>query len=592
MRSGRAEEHGGGHASGHTSGHASGHTSGHASSHARGGGSAGAARVTAVIMAGGKGERLWPRSRAALPKQFVQLAAGGSGSQGGRTLIQATVDRICPLVALEDTFVVTGSEWAGLVSEQLPEIPPENVIIEPVARNTAPCIALATFIIRQRYRGEDPVMVVLPADHVIRDDEAFRSALQAAVRVAVGVADGGYRAASEEEVADGAAGAEVAEATAGAEVAAGAEAAAAPGAEIDPAGAEGAAAAEVSAGTPASYPLPLPLPYPLVTLGIWPTRPETGYGYIKIGRLLGNIDVLSVYEAAQFTEKPGAVVAQHFVASGRYLWNSGMFIWRASTIWEAFRRYMPEVYGTLARVEAMATAAATASATSMTAATSAAASMTTATATSTSAATAATTAPAKPGGTATSTATSGAAATSTASATSMATPTFLPGARAAGALAAPGPAGPSASDSPGDGWSKAFDEVYRQLRSISIDYAIMEKARPIITIPCSFGWDDVGSWPALERLLPGDEHGNVVGAGKCVVLDTRNCIVSVSQDREREVQPGRGSRERGQEASLNGERHLPRLIALFGVEDLVVVDTENVLHVPLMEENPGEAEPN
>ena len=138
-------------------------------------------RVTAVIMAGGRGERLWPRSRAALPKQFTQLRV--ADTQGDRTLIQSTVDRIRPLIPAENIFVVTGSEWAGLAREQLPEIPGENIIIEPAARNTAPCIALATSIIRRRYRGEDPVMAVLPADHVIRDDQAFRTALQAAIDV-------------------------------------------------------------------------------------------------------------------------------------------------------------------------------------------------------------------------------------------------------------------------------------------------------------------------------------------------------------------------------------------------------------------------
>lgn len=402
-------------------------------------------RVTAVIMASGRGERLWPRSRAALPKQFVQLPA--ASWQSDRTLIRATVDRIRPLTPKENIFVVTGSEWAGLAREQLPEIPAENIIIEPAARNTAPCIALATSIIRWRYRGEDPVMAVLPADHGIRDEQAFRTALQAAIDVArwpfiadvasvsagasPGVA-GGYGSGmmecgmterecrpSTEGWADVAVAADDAHGRGDAQGDAQAGAGARTGDD-----ARARAPAEAGAGTGAAE----LLPYPLVTLGIWPTRPETGYGYLRIGRFLASLNGLFAYEAAEFTEKPDAVTAQHFVASGRYLWNSGMFIWRASAIWEAFRRYMPAVHAVFDGVDAVS-------------------------------------------------------------------------------------------------FTSALAREYRQLPSVSIDYGIMEKARPIVTIPCNFGWDDVGSWPALERLLPADEHGNVIEAAKCIAVDSRNCIV-------------------------------------------------------------------
>ena len=133
-------------------------------------------KVTAVIMAGGRGERFWPKSRGNYPKQFLSL------TKDGETMIQKTVKRLLPMVAMEDVFVVTNVSYAALVKEQLPQLPEENILLEPCARNTAPCIGLAAAVIRKKY-GE-AMMLVLPSDHLIRYEEMYVDTLRQAVAVA------------------------------------------------------------------------------------------------------------------------------------------------------------------------------------------------------------------------------------------------------------------------------------------------------------------------------------------------------------------------------------------------------------------------
>jgi mannose-1-phosphate guanylyltransferase len=222
----------------------------------------------ALILAGGAGTRLWPRSRAALPKQLLALT-------GGDTMMQATVKRVLPIVPLEHIFVATNREYAPLIRAQIPGMPAENIVEEPIGKNTAPCIGLAA----ARMRQLDPtaVMASLHADHFIADEEGFRQALLAAAEVA----QEGY----------------------------------------------------------------------LVTLGITPDKPETGYGYIKRGAELGTYNQHSVYEVSQFLEKPDLPTAERFVASGEYYWNSGIFIWQLSTLLDSFRSYMPEFYEQLGQME-------------------------------------------------------------------------------------------------------------------------------------------------------------------------------------------------------------------------------------------------
>ena len=133
-------------------------------------------KVTAVIMAGGRGERFWPKSRVNYPKQFLSLTSDGD------TMIQKTVKRLLPLVSMEDIFVVTNVKYAALVQEQLPELPAENILLEPCSRNTAPCIGLAAAVIRKKYG--DAMMLVLPSDHLIRYEEMYVDVLRQAVAVA------------------------------------------------------------------------------------------------------------------------------------------------------------------------------------------------------------------------------------------------------------------------------------------------------------------------------------------------------------------------------------------------------------------------
>ena len=230
-------------------------------------------KKTALIMAGGQGERFWPRSRKALPKQFLSL------TEDKKTMIQLTVERILPLVDMEDIYIATNEAYKSLVMEQLPGLPKENILCEPVGRNTAPCIGLGAACVSAKY--EDALMIVLPSDHVIKYTDIFRSTLEAACEVA-------------------------------------------------------------EAGEN------------LVTMGITPNYPETGYGYIKFFKDqmqgLGNL-------VQQFVEKPDLETAKAYLASGEYLWNSGMFVWRVSTILKRMEEFLPNTYtGLMTIKESLGTA--------------------------------------------------------------------------------------------------------------------------------------------------------------------------------------------------------------------------------------------
>ena len=219
--------------------------------------------VYAVIMAGGSGTRFWPKSTKKLPKQFLSLFGKG-------TMIQNTARRIEPLIPEERILVVTNDSYVDIVKYQLPSVPAENIIGEVVAKNTAPCVAIAAELL---YRKDpEAVMVVLPADHHIEDAEAFNDYLKTAIQKA--------RSGNN-----------------------------------------------------------------LVTIGINPDRPETGYGYIhgdesKKEELNGH----SVHPVKAFKEKPNEVTAQKFVESGDYYWNSGMFIWSAETILNEFKNHLPKMH--------------------------------------------------------------------------------------------------------------------------------------------------------------------------------------------------------------------------------------------------------
>jgi mannose-1-phosphate guanylyltransferase len=226
-----------------------------------------------VVMAGGSGTRFWPLSRRSRPKQFLPLA-------GGAPLLRATVERLPPLVEAQRVRVVCGPSHAAAVRKMLPELPKANVVVEPCARNTAPCVGLAALHVA----AEDPkgVMLVLPADHHIARPAAFRDALGAAARVA----------------------------------------------------ASGA----------------------IVTVGVKPTRPETGYGYLKVGRAVdGKVRLkkgLAPRAVERFVEKPDVATAERYLADGAYLWNSGIFAFRADVILEEIRRALPDLGQRLGEIAA------------------------------------------------------------------------------------------------------------------------------------------------------------------------------------------------------------------------------------------------
>ena len=224
-------------------------------------------KKTALIMAGGQGERFWPRSRKALPKQFLSL------TEDNKTMIQLTVERILPLVDMEDIYIATNENYKALVREQLPLLPEENILCEPVGRNTAPCIGLGAACVSAKY--EDALMIVLPSDHVIKYTDIFRKTLESACEVA-----------------------------------------------------------KVGKN--------------LVTMGITPNYPETGYGYIKFykDQMLAEANLVE-----EFVEKPDLETAKSYLASGDYLWNSGMFVWKVSTILSRMQEFLPDTYAGLMRIK-------------------------------------------------------------------------------------------------------------------------------------------------------------------------------------------------------------------------------------------------
>lgn len=328
-------------------------------------------KKTALIMAGGRGERFWPKSRKRMPKQFLSL------TDDGKTMIQLTVERILPLVALEDVYIVTNRDYLPLVQEQLPDLPQQNILCEPVGRNTAPCIGLGAMHISQKY--DDAVMFVLPSDHLIKYNTIFLNTLTDAAEIA--------------EQGDN-----------------------------------------------------------LVTLGITPDYPETGYGYIKFNP---EETLARAFAVDHFVEKPDMETAKTYLATEQYLWNSGMFIWKVSTILKNLEQYLPETYAGLLKIK-----------------------------------------------------------------------------NAIGT----------------EEERSVLEREFEAFRSESIDYGIMEKAQHIYTLAGSFGWDDVGSWLAVERIRQSNEFGNVI-TGNAITVDTKNTVIEGGK----------------------------KLIATVGVENLIVVDTEDAL---------------
>ncbi len=328
----------------------------------------------ATIMAGGVGTRLWPLSRKKRPKQALKLI-------GDRTMFQHAVDRLTPALPIENILVVTGKAHAEILKPQVPELPPENFILEPEGRDSGPAVGLGAIHLQKR--DPNAVMAMLTADHYIADVEGFRRALAAAEQVA-------------------------------------------------------------RSGQ-------------IVTLGIKPQFPSTGFGYIRQGDSLGQAKGLEVFQATQFTEKPDEATAVQFVESGQYSWNSGMFIWHVERVLAEFQRQRPAFYRQLMTI-----------------------------------------------------------------AEDLGTPDERP----------------------------VLARVWPQVAKLSVDYAIMEGAEDVAVIPIDIGWSDVGSWAALLEIIAGDEAGNVVN-GPHLGLDTTHSLV-------------------------HGDE---RLIVTIGLENMIVVDTEDALLV-------------
>ena len=215
-----------------------------------------------IIMAGGTGSRFWPLSRLNKPKQFLDILGAG------RTFLQQTFDRFSKIIPTENFMVVTNIKYTSLVAEQLPMLKKHQVLAEPLRRNTAPCIAYATYKIRQKH--PDATFIVAPSDHVILKEEEFLHQI-----------NNGLRFVKENDA--------------------------------------------------------------LITLGIKPSRPETGYGYIQVHKpvVFNNLD--NLFKVKIFAEKPDLQMAKVFIESGEFFWNSGIFIWSMKSITHAFNTHLQNV---------------------------------------------------------------------------------------------------------------------------------------------------------------------------------------------------------------------------------------------------------
>lgn len=223
----------------------------------------------AVILAGGRGTRFWPRSRKRTPKQLLNIVSE-------KTMLCETVERLTPLFPADHIWAVTNDEQADAVHRELPNVPRAQILSEPVGRNTAAAIALAAIHLAQKHG--DVLMAVLPADHYIANAARYRKIVRAAMALA---------------------------------------------------------------STPGN----------LVVLGIPPTRPDTGFGYIERTNALARPGGSSAYAVKRFTEKPDLARARKYVASTKYFWNAGMFFWRVSTFLECLRKFLPRTWRALGTLQ-------------------------------------------------------------------------------------------------------------------------------------------------------------------------------------------------------------------------------------------------
>ena len=328
-------------------------------------------------MAGGVGSRFWPMSRNARPKQFLDILGTG------KTLIQQTYDRFLKICPPENIIIVTNADYTATVREQLPALHPDQILSEPLRRNTAPCMVYAAQRILKR--NPDANMVVAPSDHVILKEDAFIEAVKGCLEFT-----------EKQDV--------------------------------------------------------------LLTLGIKPSRPDTGYGYIQF------IDDKTerknkISKVKTFTEKPDLEMAKFFLQTGEFLWNAGIFIWNLKSILAAFNEHLPEMTAIFKEGEDL-------------------------------------------------------------------------------------------YNTPAE--EEFIKTAYEQCTNISIDFAVMEKARNVFVMSAEFGWSDLGTWGSLYEHIKHDDQANAVVGKNVMLYDSANCIVNVPKD---------------------------KLVVLQGLDDYIVVESDNILLV-------------
>lgn len=326
----------------------------------------------AVIMAGGVGSRFWPVSTPEFPKQFHDMLGSGE------TLIQKTFSRLSQLIPKQNILILTHDKYRDIVMEQLPSLMPDQVILEPAMRNTAPCILYASMKIQKK--NPDALMVVAPSDHWIEDEMQFASNLQRS-----------FDFCEREKT--------------------------------------------------------------LMTLGILPTYPNTGFGYIEFDKL----DSRQVKEVVQFREKPDYVTARKFIQSRHFLWNSGIFVWSVKSILDAFAEFQPEMMAQF---------------------------------------------------------TKGADLYNT------------------------------------EREQDFINSFYSEVESISIDYAVMEKAKNVFVLPATFDWNDLGTWGSLYDKLPKDEEDNAIVNANVYLENATNNIIRTESG---------------------------KTVVVDGLSDYIIVDRKNVL---------------
>ncbi len=324
-----------------------------------------------LIMAGGAGTRFWPRSKTAKPKQYLNMF-------GNDSLLQSTIKRFATFTETDKIYIVSGKSQTEVLEEQTPMLPKENLIYEPVGKNTLPCIGLAAMFAERE--NPDGIMVVSPSDHLIENNELFKETVLAAAKIA--------------DEKNG-----------------------------------------------------------IVTLGIKPTYPATGFGYVQTAEDISGNEKIKQFKVERFVEKPNEVTAKEYLKKGGFYWNSGLFIFKVSVFIDSIKQFAPDLYNDLRKIQA-----------------------------------------------------------------DFGTPSY----------------------------EQTLDTIYRAVKSISVDYGIMEHAKNIYLVEGNFDWNDLGSWESVYLTDKKDKNGNA-GSGESIFLDSKNSYIY----------------------SESG------LIALVGLDDVIVVQDGN-----------------